>query len=222
MPFECVIPAAGASSRMGSWKPLLPWGASTVIETVVESALAAGLPRVILVTGFRGEELRGLFRGEPRVLAVENPCWEAGMLGSIQVALAKLSTDRFFVTPADMPLIGSEVYALLLRALSARAAPGGNDPGAGRTSFFASKGGEAGHPVLIPSRLAKDILSLDPAERLRPFLMREGHCLVEAGDRSVLEDLDLPGDLERMRLLRELRAGRGVGAPTPAGGRHGD
>ena len=53
---DCVIPAAGRSERMGTWKPVLPFGGSTIIQTVVTAALRARA-RVILVTGYRAEDL---------------------------------------------------------------------------------------------------------------------------------------------------------------------
>ncbi|MFA5729238.1 MAG: NTP transferase domain-containing protein, partial [Candidatus Neomarinimicrobiota bacterium] len=34
--YDTVILAAGLSSRMGAFKPLLPFGKSTIIETVVD------------------------------------------------------------------------------------------------------------------------------------------------------------------------------------------
>jgi len=32
---ECLVPGAGRSERMGSWKPALAFGESTIIQTVV-------------------------------------------------------------------------------------------------------------------------------------------------------------------------------------------
>ena len=37
--FGAVIPAAGLSSRMGAFKPLLPYGGGTVIESAIASVL---------------------------------------------------------------------------------------------------------------------------------------------------------------------------------------
>ncbi|MBE3064820.1 MAG: NTP transferase domain-containing protein, partial [Spirochaetes bacterium] len=36
---DCVVPAAGRSARMGGFKLLLRFGGSTIIDTVVGSAL---------------------------------------------------------------------------------------------------------------------------------------------------------------------------------------
>src|ERR1044072_7341597 len=52
-----ILLAAGRSRRMGAFKPLLPFGAQTVIETCVGSLRAGGVERVVVVVGFRGDEI---------------------------------------------------------------------------------------------------------------------------------------------------------------------
>lgn len=193
-----IVPAAGASSRMGDWKPLLPWGESTVIEAVVANALAAGL-EVVVVTGHRGGELRELLDGMEGLTLVDNPRWKEGMLGSTQAGLAALVEsgrvgEAFFVTPADMPLIGPELYRQLAESFEA-------GPGAGATCFAACEG-RLGHPVLMPASFAPDLLRLDPGGKLRDFLMTRPWRLVETGDLATLADLDTPDDYRRARPAR--------------------
>jgi CTP:molybdopterin cytidylyltransferase MocA len=101
---SCVIAAAGASSRMGQWKPLLPFAGSTVIQATVGAARAADLP-VILVVGHRGEELAALFAGEPLVKVLLNPDWEDGQLGSVLLGVAAAEAPTVFLMNGDMPLV---------------------------------------------------------------------------------------------------------------------
>ena len=57
---ECiraVIPAAGISSRMGNFKPLLLLHGRTLIETSVSSLLKGGAETVTVVTGYRADEI---------------------------------------------------------------------------------------------------------------------------------------------------------------------
>ena len=195
MSIDCVIPAAGASERMGRWKLLLPFGSSTVVETTVARALeASGLDiRVILVAGYRGEELVDLFSGEARVEVLLHPEWHRGMLGSIQRALPFLRSDRFFTIPADMPLVPSAVYERL--DLEWRA----SSPSPSKASFFATSDGELGHPVLIGADLVPGILGLDPGARLRPFLLEQGRRFIDCGSEAVLVDLDTDSDYAKHR-----------------------
>ncbi|MDS6632108.1 NTP transferase domain-containing protein [Klebsiella michiganensis] len=53
---------AGLSSRMGKWKMMMPWGEGTILDSALASALAF-CDRVVLVTGFRGDELYRVLSG---------------------------------------------------------------------------------------------------------------------------------------------------------------
>ena len=193
---ECIIPAAGASSRMGSWKLLLPWGHSTIIETVVSNVLAAGLG-VIVVAGYRGAELHDLLDGRPGVTVVDNHNWEEGMAGSVAGAIASLRSaassgsagEPFLVLPADMPWVGPELIRTLLAARTA------NDH---NTVLFAACDGRAGHPVLIPASLIPAIQQLPKGARIRELLMAQPFSLVETGDPAVLQDIDTPEDYKKL------------------------
>ena len=54
-----VIAAAGLSSRMGAFKPLLPFGEFSVAGHLVAMLNADHADPIAGVTGFRGEELEG-------------------------------------------------------------------------------------------------------------------------------------------------------------------
>src|SRR4029079_10485436 len=53
-----ILLAAGRSRRMGAFKPLLPFGPQTVIESTVANLRAGGVTDIIVVVGHRGEEIR--------------------------------------------------------------------------------------------------------------------------------------------------------------------
>jgi len=197
----CIIPAAGASSRMGEWKLLLPWGKSTIVERVVANALEAEL-EVLVVAGFRGDELHALLDGRPGVRVLDNPDWREGMLGSILRAVDLVSGEAFFVTPADMPMIGPGLYRLLM----AEARRGGKPEAAAPRSlehdgvaYFAACAGVPGHPVLIPRDRVPAMKALDRGGKLRAFLMEGPWRLVETGEAAVHADIDSPADFEAAR-----------------------
>ena len=52
-----IVLAAGRSSRMGRTKQQLPFRGKTILECVVDSALASSLQRVIVVLGHQADEL---------------------------------------------------------------------------------------------------------------------------------------------------------------------
>ncbi|MDP3176621.1 MAG: NTP transferase domain-containing protein [Spirochaetaceae bacterium] len=182
---DCIVAAAGASSRMGAFKPLLDFRGSTIIQTVVGEAIAAGC-RVLLVVGHRGDELDRLFEGSALVQVLRNAGWERGLLSSIQAALPAVRSSAFFVMLGDMPFVGREVYGLL-----ARGTERGNPSPRARIASFE---GRKGHPALIPSAWIPEILALPPQGMLRDYLATMPVELVDTGGDAALVDLDTPAD----------------------------
>jgi len=182
---DCIVPAAGRAQRMGRWKPVVPFGGRTIIETVVFTALSA-CSRVILVTGYRGAELTALFRGQPRVILVENPEWEQGMFSSVRRGIAEAATPRFFITLGDMPWITSAVYEALL-------------PHHEADVVFAAHGGRRGHPVLFHERVKAAVAAADPAlGSMRGVAGSFRVSEVSWPDDSVLRDIDTESDLRAL------------------------
>ena len=54
-----VLVAAGLSSRMEAFKPMLPFGNSTVSIHLVTMLKDMGIDPIVVVVGYRGEELMG-------------------------------------------------------------------------------------------------------------------------------------------------------------------
>ncbi len=48
---SAIVLAAGESKRMGQPKMLLPWGKSTVLQTVISTLQTAGVDDILVVTG---------------------------------------------------------------------------------------------------------------------------------------------------------------------------
>jgi molybdenum cofactor cytidylyltransferase len=170
---------------MGEWKPLLPFRGSTIIQTVVHVALSA-CARVLVVIGYRAQELASLLGEQPRVTLVTNPDWEMGMFSSIRVGARLVDTERFFVVLGDMPLIQPQVYDALLQVSAANA-------------VFPVFDGKRGHPVLLDRAVRKAVLAADPRAGSMPgiisrFAVRE----LAWPDDSVLRDIDTP---EQFRTL---------------------
>ena len=53
-----VLVAAGLSSRMEAFKPMLPFGDSTVSRHIVNMLRDMGIDPVVVVIGHRGDELQ--------------------------------------------------------------------------------------------------------------------------------------------------------------------
>ena len=205
---DCVIPAAGASTRMGTLKPLLPYAGSTLVETAVDAALEAET-RVILVVGHLGAAVSALFAADAyraareagRMLIVDNRRWEEGLLGSIQAGLPSVKAGAFFISHADMPFIAPAAYRALASAMVAR-----EEEGTAAKAFIASHDGARGHPVLLPCVWIPEMLALDPRGALRDFVALRATVLVETGP-GALRDIDTLGDYEEARTRALLKRG---------------
>ena len=177
---DCVMLAAGESTRMGTFKLMLPTGGATVIESSVANALAAGC-RVLLVVGHQGEQVRELFAGRDGVTIVENPEYRRGMFSSIRVGVSQVRTGRFFIALGDMPLIEPGIFRLLTTF---------DDADAVRPTFD----GRKGHPVLMVRDLIDTIRKYDDSRSMSDVLSGRVVREVPVSDRSVLYDVDTPAD----------------------------
>lgn len=118
--FGAIILAGGYSSRMKAFKPLLPVGRSTAIETLITVLRDAGIANIAVVSGHNREKLLPVIK-RAGVDEVYNANYDAGMFSSIRAGLgyAKDAFTRvqgFFLIPVDCPLIGKAVLERLMEA----------------------------------------------------------------------------------------------------------
>jgi molybdenum cofactor cytidylyltransferase len=185
-----IILAAGRSSRMGAFKPLLPFGSETVIECVLSACVAAGIRTIRVVVGWNAHRLIPLLEGRG-VPWVKNERFTEGMYSSLQVGVGSLpaGVDAFFVLPGDMPLVRGET----LRRLAAEW-----NPGSGQI-LYPCFNGKRGHPPLIAGSLIPEILRETPSGGLRELLALHAAEAREIAceDPGILLDLDTPEEYER-------------------------
>jgi molybdenum cofactor cytidylyltransferase len=183
--WDCVMLAAGASSRMSQWKMTLPFGTGTVIEASVRAALEV-CGRVILVTGHRSEELIELFSGQERVLPVVNERYAEGMFCSIRRGVEEVRSKRFYLSLGDMPRVGAEVY----RALAVRPAV---------DAVIPKYRGKKGHPLLLSAAVGLAVLCARAGgggeePTLRDVLAELPTLTVPVDDPYILQDIDTAED----------------------------
>lgn len=196
MTLGAVVPAAGLSRRMGREKVLLPFGRSTMLETVLSKLHAVGVERVVVVVRPDGPEASARAR-DAKADVVVNMHPEGEMIASIRLGIAALPAelDAFFVWPADHPaVLESTLERLAARAARARA-------------VLPVHGGRRGHPALVGSDLRASIQEISEHEGLRRLWLDRADAVEELSveDPGVLENLDDPESYERARLREETR-----------------
>jgi molybdenum cofactor cytidylyltransferase len=151
-----VILSAGASSRMGTPKALLPYREGTFLEHLIEATQqpCVGATRVVLGAG--AEEIRTIAKLDSSVVVL-NPDWEQGQLSSIWAALrnlAGIATDGIVLCPVDHPLVsGTLVGELVERFYADR-----------KAIVLPTYKGRRGHPVIFSSALYDELLTA-PADK---------------------------------------------------------
>lgn len=161
MEIVAVILAAGASTRMGRPKMLLPFGDSTVIETVVQNVAASRASHAVVVLGHGWTRIYTLLEHLP-VEIIVNPRPEMGMISSAQWALAQMnqSADGVLFVLGDQPLIPTWVHDSVIDAF-------GYHP---ESIIVPTYQGKRGHPVLFSARFRDEILNLPPDKGLNTLL----------------------------------------------------
>ena len=179
---------------MGEPKQLLPFGESTIVETVVDSMLGAKFDEVIVVVGHCAAEIREQLGTRP-IRTVFNPDYREGMLTSAQTGIRGLrESDAFALMLVDQPFITSE---LINRVVDAYVQ---TEKGIALPSYNFKRG----HPVVFHQRYAGEILALDTESGGVRTLFKKYdddiHYVTVETDR-VLRDIDYREDYERA--LRE-------------------
>jgi CTP:molybdopterin cytidylyltransferase MocA len=208
-----IVPAAGASTRMGRPKLLLPWGGSTVLESTLAALRDGGVPRIVVVLAPQSplEE----WQPPDGVRTALNPEPSSGMLSSVFVGLAALATavegasraegtghvlehgdalapvpDPLLVCPADLPALRPSTVAALLAAY--REHGGVVVPRHGR---------RRGHPLLISPHWQARMPEIAHHDRgLRRILELAAGAVHElpVDDPGCIHDVDTPEEYARL------------------------
>ncbi len=198
MDIVAVVLAAGASTRMGRPKMLLPFGESTVIETVIGNVTASRVSHTVVVLGYGWTRIYQLVEHLP-VEVIVNPRPELGMISSAQWALAQMnqSADGVLFVLGDQPLIPASVHDAVIDAFAYR-------PDSIIVPTWERK---RGHPVLFSARFRDAILNL-PTDRGLNTLLHENPDAVHevpVDTDAILLQMNTPEEYQQMleRLQRD-------------------
>jgi molybdenum cofactor cytidylyltransferase len=185
-----IILAAGRSRRMGKFKPLLPFGNQTVIESCIENLRAAAVENIVVVVGHRAEDVRRKLDTVPVTFAVNaNPDTEMSV--SIQLGLAAIASraQSVLITPVDHPAVPSSVIRALIENWRA-----------GATLIQPEFEGKGGHPVLIDRIHENELMNLGENAGLRNFFAshRQKVLRLPVASPFIAQDMDTWDDYLRL------------------------
>jgi len=151
--------AAGRSRRMGAFKPLLPFGDVTVIESCVQNLRGAEVDEIVVVVGHRANEIQKHLESYELRFAL-NPDSESEMGESIRRGVEHISEDVkcLLIALVDHPAVSSATIKEIRSAWQR-----------GARLVQPEHAGRGGHPVLIDLSYRDELLNLDPRTGLRSF-----------------------------------------------------
>lgn len=199
-----IVLAAGKGSRfLGAGHKLAQTlGASTVLGTTLQHAIASDLQVVVVTTQALADlACRSVAARDVIVLPEVGAPGETalGMGYSIGAGVsARPEAGGWLILPGDMP----QVRPLTLQAVARQLA---HDAVA-----YAQYKGRRGHPVGFSPELYSELIGLRGDEGARRLVARYPAVGVEVDDPGVLVDLDTLADLDTLR-----RADLAVAAPAP-------
>ena len=185
-----ILLAAGRSRRMGAFKPLLPFGNKTVIESCLDALQDAGVDDLIVVVGHRGDEIRKqLAQRKLRFAVNEDPESEMSVSIARGVEQVDVSAGALLIALVDHPAVGSEAIRLII-----------DEWRRGHALVQPEHHGRGGHPVLIDLAYRDELLNLDPAGGLKSFFAahRPEVMRLPAESPLVARDMDTWEDYVRL------------------------
>lgn len=195
-----LILAAGVSGRMGRFKPMLPIGNTSFIRKLISKMREAGTDGIVVVTGYRQEELTEHLADLPVDFVYNERFYESQMLDSVKLGLGKArelfpDLEAVLLSPADAVMSPVRIFREVLESPAAFARP--------------VYQGEPGHPVLIRSALFSEIENYTGEGGLRGVVEASGVKLLEipADGPEVLLDADTREDYRKVAALSDRMEG---------------
>jgi molybdenum cofactor cytidylyltransferase len=187
-----IILSAGASSRMGRPKALIPYREGTFLEHLIQVTRhpRIGVTRVVLGAG--AEQIRNIARLDRSVVVV-NPDWEQGQLSSICEGIRSLKdikTEGIILCPVDHPLVSAVLVDDLIDRFYAN----------GKLITLPTYKGKRGHPVIFSSALYDDLLAAPADKGARAVVWAHAADIYEVptDEEGVILNLNDPDMLQRV------------------------
>jgi molybdenum cofactor cytidylyltransferase len=193
---SAVILAAGASTRMGQAKQLLPLGGTTVLSQTIDNVRSAGLVEIVLVLGASAEVIR---RQLPQSLleglkVVVNQAYRQGMASSLREGLSALDpqTGGALIILGDQPFVRPQTLHQIMAGYHR----------SGAQIVIPSYQGKRGNPVLLSRSVFPEVMALEGDTGCRAIFSNHLNAIlkVEVEDPGILLDIDNQHDYDRLKL----------------------
>lgn len=183
-----IILAAGMSSRMGDFKPVLKIGNLSMLERIILTFQAAGITEIVVITGNKARVVEELVK-ELNVTCLHNHDFATTqMLDSVKIGMKYLEhkCERLLITPIDIPLFTKKTVIKLMDSKGVFVNP--------------VHQGVKGHPFMINTRVFPEIFEYTGNRGLLGAVESCHHeqIEVEVEDEGILLDADTKDDFQTL------------------------
>lgn len=179
-----MILAAGESRRMGYPKPLLMLHGENFINTLTQTVEKCRLDPIVVVTGFRADEVEKSLKPVRGLKIVRNTRWKEGQGTSIAAGVEAFPADikAIIIMLVDQPRVSTELLHMLVKLYTTTSKP----------IIITMSGGYVTPPTLMDSTCFEDLKRLKGDEGAKKLLKTYEYktCLWERDDS--LADIDTP------------------------------
>jgi molybdenum cofactor cytidylyltransferase len=183
-----ILLAAGQAKRMGAFKPLLPFGETTVIRSCILNLRRGGVDDIVAVLGHRADEIRESLEDLTALSNLHlrfavNPEPESEMSASLACGVRELprAARAILIALTDQPAIPAEVIKAVI-----------NQWCSGAKLIIPEFQGRGGHPVLVDLSFRAELMTLDPGRGLRSFFDKHRNQVrrVSVSSPFIARDMD--------------------------------
>lgn len=185
-----LIPAAGASQRLGQPKQLVQYQGKSLIQRAIENAEVLTSLEIIVVTGAHADSIESLVQNTS-ARSVYNPDWSAGMGGSIATGADAVDEntsgvlivlcDQWGIQAQDLQLLAQTWLADTDRIVCAEAE------------------GHLGPPVIFPSSCLAKLRALNGDLGARSIIEKKLDSVFPVPMQNAALDLDTPNQLDELK-----------------------
>ena len=188
MQIGALIVAAGMSSRMGEFKPMLNIGSISVAQRIIATLQQAGAVKIVMVTGYNAVVLERHLTGNGIIFLRNEAYATTQMFDSVKIGLRYLQDkcNKILFTPVDVPLFTAKTVKTILDSGALLACP--------------MCQGKQGHPILIANELVPEILTDSGEMGLKGAMDRCSVPLkrIDVNDPGTIHDADTPEDFSAL------------------------
>ncbi|WP_425237022.1 nucleotidyltransferase family protein [Ulvibacterium sp.] len=192
-----LVLAAGASSRMGTAKQLLPWNGANLLDSVIKNALMFCPDHVVVVLGANAEEIQAHSAHNKSVQFVFHKNWKVGLGSSIAYGVDFIqkiwqSTKAILILLGDQPLIDAEYVSQMIQTYE------GSGKGIIATEY--DKG--VGVPAIFDRHYFSNLAQLNKDSGAKQIIKKFKNDTFLLGPSGKTMDIDTMEDYQKLIKIR--------------------